>query len=209
MVKILVGQKVHLTHRIHTYLENIGMAKNSYGFLIFSEYTCILHVSFIACCRYLLRLHGHMSSTEMLLHLEPSEVTKPILHLEVSSFPPSFPTFYNCAVVFTFIKELYVCVCETAPACRLIEVKALCQVPFSSQHSFPPLFFSLKQNKTKPDLRKLDAVGTDWLQQFLPVLPNTERGVEARDPEDSGRVGCGKMPREGKGEWAMATGDVQ
>lgn len=101
------------TQNTHIFRKYWDGQKSSYGFLIFSEYTCILHVSFIACCRYLLRLHGHMSSTEMLLHLEPSVVTKPVLHLEVSSFPPSFPTFYNCTVVFTFIKELYVCVWDS------------------------------------------------------------------------------------------------
>lgn len=99
--------------------------------------------------------------------------------------------------------------CETAPACRLFEVKALCQVPFSSQHSFPPLFFSLKQNKTKPDSRKPDAVGTDWPQPFFLCSLIQKEEWRQESPEDSGRVGCGKMPRESKGEWAMAAGDVQ
>ena len=97
------------------------------------------------------------------------------------------------------------CVCETAPTIRLFEVKALCQVPFSSQHSFPPLFFFFKTHThththTQPDLRTLDAVGTDWPQQFLLVLPKREEWRQ-ESPEDSGRVGGGKMPRKGKGEW--------
>ena len=51
-----------------------------------------------------------------------------------------------------------------------------------------------------PQSLTLDAVGTDWPQQFLLVLPKREEWRQ-ESPEDSGRVGGGKMPRKGKGEW--------
>lgn len=58
--------------------------------------------------------------------------------------------------------------CASVLTRRPVEVKALCQFPFSSPHSFPPLLFLLKKNS---DLRKLDPFRTDWPQLFPPMLP--------------------------------------
>lgn len=198
------------TQNTHIFRKYWDGQKSSYGFLILSEYTCILHVSFTARCRYLLRLHGHMSSTEMLLHLEPSEVTKPILQLEVFSFPPSFPTFYNCAVVFMFIKELYVCVWETAPTIRLFEVKALCQVPFTSQHSFPPLFFFFKtgthtQNLIWENLMQLEQIGPS--NSFLCSPRRRSGGKGAQKILEGWEVG--RCQERARVNGAIAAGDVQ
>lgn len=43
------------TQNTHIFIKYWDGQKSSYGFLILSEYTCILHVSFTARCRYLLR----------------------------------------------------------------------------------------------------------------------------------------------------------
>ena len=52
---------------------------------------------------------------------------------------------------------------------------------------------------TKLDLRKPDAGGTDWPQQFLPVLPKTDGGVEAKEPRRFWKGGRWEDAKRGQG----------
>lgn len=83
-----------------------------------------------------------------------------------------------------------------------MKLKPFARFHFLYSIPFHLYFFLKKKKKTthaKLDLRKPDAGGTDWPQQFLPVLPKTDGGVEAKEPRRFWKGGRWGDAKRGQG----------